>query len=189
VRGARALEQAQSLSQALHLLLGRRNSRAGPSRRHRAMAADHHRSYIRGQEGAISDGIRESAQSWRELLLDVKRAWAVDWHQARVRRWRARILANGEGRLAQTRFQRCRVPKIANVLNKLPNNQQPKAKRALQGIWMGETKTMGLPPSTPSSRPGASNTKGGRVPDQVSRRPARLLRLPGRALEASAHDG
>jgi putative transposase len=39
------------------------------------MAADHHRSHIRGQEGAVglSDGIRESAQCWRELLLDVKR--------------------------------------------------------------------------------------------------------------------
>src|SRR5262249_38667882 len=30
--------------------------------------------------------------------------------------------------------------------------------------------------------------QGGRVPDQGSRRAARLLRLPGRALEASAHD-
>jgi putative transposase len=28
----------------------------------------------------------------------------------------------------------------ANVLNKLPNSQQPKAKRALQEIWMAETK-------------------------------------------------
>ena len=30
--------------------------------------------------------------------------------------------------------------KTANVLNKLPNSQQPKAKRALQEIWMAETK-------------------------------------------------
>jgi hypothetical protein len=36
VRRARALEQARSLGQTLHLLLGRRHSRAGPSRRHRA---------------------------------------------------------------------------------------------------------------------------------------------------------
>ena len=30
--------------------------------------------------------------------------------------------------------------KTANVLNKLPKSQQPKAKRALQEIWMAETK-------------------------------------------------
>src|SRR5262249_18262942 len=30
--------------------------------------------------------------------------------------------------------------KPANVLNKLPNSQQPKAKRTLQEIWMAETK-------------------------------------------------
>jgi len=32
------------------------------------------------------------------------------------------------------------VHKTANVLNKLPKSQQPKAKRALQEIWMAETK-------------------------------------------------
>jgi len=39
-----------------------------------------------------------------------------------------------------TREQRCWVHKTANVLAKLPNSQQPKAKRALQEIWMAETK-------------------------------------------------
>jgi putative transposase len=38
----------------------------------------------------------------------------------------------------QTRGQRCWAHKT--VLNKLPNSQQPKAKRALQEIWMAETK-------------------------------------------------
>src|ERR1700694_3100339 len=37
-----------------------------------------------------------------------------------------------------TREQRCWVHKTANVLNKLPKNQQPKAKRSLQEIWMAE---------------------------------------------------
>ena len=40
----------------------------------------------------------------------------------------------------KTREQRCWVHKTANVLNKLPKSQQPKAKRALQEIWMAETK-------------------------------------------------
>ena len=40
----------------------------------------------------------------------------------------------------QTRGQRCWVHKTANVLNKLPKSQQSKAERALQEIWMAETK-------------------------------------------------
>jgi transposase-like protein len=40
----------------------------------------------------------------------------------------------------KTREQRCWVHKTANVLNKLPKGQQPKARRALQEIWMAETK-------------------------------------------------
>src|SRR5437660_12669046 len=39
----------------------------------------------------------------------------------------------------KTRGQRCWVHKTANVRNKLPKSQQPKAKRALQEIWMAET--------------------------------------------------
>ena len=40
----------------------------------------------------------------------------------------------------KTRGQRCWVHKTANVLNKLPKSQHAKAKRALQEIWMAETK-------------------------------------------------
>src|SRR5215831_16068727 len=40
----------------------------------------------------------------------------------------------------QTRGRRCWVHKTANVLNNLPKSQQSKAKRALQEIWMAETK-------------------------------------------------
>jgi putative transposase len=39
-----------------------------------------------------------------------------------------------------TREQRCWVHKIANILNKLPKSLHTKAKRALQEIWMAETK-------------------------------------------------
>src|SRR4051794_40053966 len=38
-----------------------------------------------------------------------------------------------------TREQPCWVQKTANVLNKLPKSQQPKAKRSSQEIWMAET--------------------------------------------------
>ena len=42
---------------------------------------------------------------------------------------------------SRTRGQRCWVHKTANVLNKLPKSQQSKAKRALQDIWMAETRS------------------------------------------------
>ena len=88
----------------------------------------------------LIDGVRESTQSWRELLLDLKhRGLSI-----------GPGLAVGDGALGfwkaleevwpKTRAQRCWVHKTANVLNKLPSSLQTKAKRALQDIWMGETR-------------------------------------------------
>jgi putative transposase len=89
----------------------------------------------------FTDGARESAHDWRNLLLDLKRRGL----QASPE------LAIADGGLGfwkaagevwpKTREQRCWVHKTANVLAKLPKSQQPKAKRALQEIWMGETKS------------------------------------------------
>jgi len=88
----------------------------------------------------FTDGARESAQDWRDLLLDLKRR-GLDVRPE---------LAIADGALGfwkaagevwpTTREQRCWVHKTANVLAKLPKSQQPKAKRALQEIWMAETK-------------------------------------------------
>jgi transposase-like protein len=88
----------------------------------------------------LADGLRESAQSWRELLLDLKRRGLSSAPQ----------LAVGDGALGfwkapdevwpNTRAQRCWVHKTANILNKLPNSLHGKAKRALHNIWMAETR-------------------------------------------------
>ena len=40
----------------------------------------------------------------------------------------------------ETRTQRCWVHKTGNVLNKLPNGAQGKAKQQLQDIWMAQTR-------------------------------------------------
>jgi putative transposase len=80
-------------------------------------------------------GLRESAQSWRELLVDLKaRGLAV-----------APELATGDGALGfwkaleevspTTRHQRCTVHKTVNVLDKLPNSVQPAAKADLREVW------------------------------------------------------
>jgi len=80
-------------------------------------------------------GVRESTQSWRELLVDLKaRGLAI-----------APELATGDGALGfwkaleevspTTRHQRCTVHKTANVLDKLPKSVQPAAKADLREIW------------------------------------------------------
>ena len=88
----------------------------------------------------FTDGARESAHDWRELLLDLKARGLST----------APKLAVADGALGFWKAvgeiwptcveQRCWVHKTANVLNKLPKSQQPKAKRGLQEIWMAETR-------------------------------------------------
>ena len=89
---------------------------------------------------AVVDGFRESEQSWKGLLLDVKaRGLVIDPK-----------LAIGDGALGfwkaikqvypKTREQRCWVHKTANVLDKLPKRLQPEAKQKLHDIWMADTR-------------------------------------------------
>ena len=59
---------------------------------------------------------------------------------ARGCRWRARLLASPRRGMATHARPALLGHKTANVLNKLPKSQQSKAKRALQEIWMAETK-------------------------------------------------
>lgn len=95
----------------------------------------------RGQKHflAIEDGVRESTQSWREVLLKLK-----------TRGMNVPKLAIGDGAMGfwaaleevypDTRQQRCWMHKTMNVLNALPNSAQPKAKQALHNIWQAETR-------------------------------------------------
>ena len=89
---------------------------------------------------AMTDGHRESAQSWSELLLDVKRrGLTVDPK-----------LAVGDGALGfwkaiaevypATQEQRCWVHKTANILDNLPKHKQAKAKSMIHEIWMADTR-------------------------------------------------
>lgn len=79
-------------------------------------------------------GVRESDQSWRELLVEVKRRGLAI----------APEIAVGDGALGfwkaldevwpATRHQRCWVHKVANVLNKAPKSVQPAMKADLREI-------------------------------------------------------
>jgi len=80
-------------------------------------------------------GMRESAQSWHELLVDLKARGLTIAPQ----------VATGDGALGfwkaieevwpRTCHQRCTVHKTANVLNKMPKVLQPAAKADLREIW------------------------------------------------------
>lgn len=88
----------------------------------------------------FTDGARESAQDWRELLLDLKNRGLTMSPKIAVADgalgfWKA----VGEAWPTCVE-QRCWVHKTANVLNKLPKSQQPKAKRALADIWLAATR-------------------------------------------------
>jgi putative transposase len=88
----------------------------------------------------LIDGVRESTQSWKELLLDLKRRGLSIGPELAVADGALGFWQAVEEVWPKTRGQRCWVHKTANVLNKLPKSQQGKAKKALQEIWMAETK-------------------------------------------------
>ena len=98
----------------------------GPRRRHQGA-------------GRLADGLRESAESWADLLRDCKR-----------RGMRAPVLAIGDGALGfwravrdvfpDAREQRCWWHKIGNVLAALPKSAHPGAKKALAEIYNAEDK-------------------------------------------------
>jgi putative transposase len=88
----------------------------------------------------LIDGVRESTQSWRELLLDLKRRGLAIGPELSVADGALGFWQAVEEVWPKTRGQRCWVHKTANILNKLPKSLQSKAKRSLQEIWMAETK-------------------------------------------------
>jgi len=89
-------------------------------------------------------GVRESAQSWRELLVDLKaRGLSVPPE-----------LAVGDGALGfwkaldevfpGTRHQRCWFHKVANVLNHFPKSMQPSVTAGMREISNAETRAAAL---------------------------------------------
>ena len=90
----------------------------------------------------MQTGMRESGQSWKELLVDLKvRGLSI-----------APDIAVGDGALGfwkaldeafpLTRHQRCWQHKTLNVLDKLPKSVQPNAHRDLREIWLSENRAV-----------------------------------------------
>jgi putative transposase len=137
---------------------------------------------------ALTDGYRESTESWADLLRGCRR-----------RGMRAPVLAVGDGALGfwaalrevfpDTREQRCWFHKQANVLAALPKSAHPGALVAMREIFNAE-----------GHRPGAGRDQGirGRLRREVSesgredcrrcRRVAGVLPVSGRALDTPEND-
>jgi transposase-like protein len=87
---------------------------------------------------AVEDGYRESAESWKTVLRDLKR-----------RGLRPPVVAVGDGALGfwaalrdvwpKTREQRDWFHKLGNILDKLPKRLQPRVKAALHEVMYAET--------------------------------------------------
>jgi transposase-like protein len=88
---------------------------------------------------AVTAGYRESSDSWKELLLELKNRGMSEDPKLAVADgalgfWKALPQV-----FATTKGQRCWVHKTANVLDKLPKRVQPRAKTLLHDIYMAET--------------------------------------------------
>jgi transposase-like protein len=93
---------------------------------------------------AVVDGERESTESWKQILLDIKGRGLTT----------APVLAVADGALGfwkaleevypSTRHQLCWVHKTANVLNALPKKLQLAAKEKLQQIYGAPTRADAL---------------------------------------------
>ena len=88
---------------------------------------------------AITDGYRESEQSWTELLLDAKSRGLATEPKCAIGDGALGFWASLAKVYPTTRRQRCWVHKTCNVLNKMPKAIGPKAKAMLHEIWMAPT--------------------------------------------------
>src|SRR5882762_8011695 len=113
------------------------------------MYPGHHRRDTGGQEGAARLHRRRTRECAGLARASARFEEPRSGHRARTCRRHACPRESG-GALGfwkalgevwpTTREQRCWVHKTANILNKLPKSLHTKAKRALQEIWMAETK-------------------------------------------------
>ena len=84
----------------------------------------------------VEDGYRESAESWKTILRDLKpRGMRVAVGDGALRFWAA-----VRDVWPKTRAQRDWVHKLGNILDKLPRRLQPRAKAALHEVMYVETR-------------------------------------------------
>lgn len=89
---------------------------------------------------SVSDGYRESKQSWQEMLRDLKRRGLKEPPKLAVGDGGLGFWAALPEEFPETREQRCWVHKTANVLDKMPKSIQGRAKVQIRNMYMAPTK-------------------------------------------------
>ena len=85
-------------------------------------------------------GMRESAQSWKELLVDLRARGLVVAPQAAIGDGALGFWKALDEAFPTTRHQRCWLHKTLNVLDKLPKSMQPNAHKDLREIWLSPSR-------------------------------------------------
>ena len=93
---------------------------------------------------ALVDGERESALSWKQLLLDLKRRGLEEGPEVSVGDGALGFWAALEEAFPKSCRQRCWVHKTANVLDKMARSLQPSAKTMLHQMYLAATKAEAL---------------------------------------------
>jgi transposase-like protein len=93
---------------------------------------------------AVSDGFRESAQSWKELLVSLRSRGLKQAPKLAVCDGAMGFQAAVAEVWPETRIQRCWFHKSGNVLDKLPQALQAKAKDMLRDQYLAPTREAAL---------------------------------------------
>lgn len=89
---------------------------------------------------AVYDGHRESKESWREVLRDLKARGLAHAPKLAVGDGALGFFRALEEEFPETREQRCWVHKTANLLDKLPKRNRPHAKKLIHEMYLAGTR-------------------------------------------------
>ena len=88
---------------------------------------------------AVWDGHRESKESWRTVLRDLKKRGLTQGPELAIGDGALGFWAALREEFAATREQRCWVHKTANILDKMPKSVQPDAKKLIHEMYQSPT--------------------------------------------------
>jgi transposase-like protein len=89
---------------------------------------------------AVVDGVRESKESWLEILRDLKARGLAGQPKLAVGDGALGFWAAMAEEFPEAREQRCWVHKTANLLDKLPKRMQPHAKKLIHEMYLAATR-------------------------------------------------
>lgn len=92
----------------------------------------------------MHDGMRESKQSWKDFLQDLRSRGMTQSPSLAIGGGALGFWAALEEELPHCRQQRCWVHKTANILDKMPKSVQPNAKKMIHEMYMSPTKETAL---------------------------------------------